>query len=239
MSIKQRKEIFLKSGNKGKVIILLHGWGMYKETWGNLFPELSKYYTIYALDLPGFGDNQDIPAKFALEEYLKFLNDFLEQNNIKKCILVGHSFGANIACLFTLTDTKKVEKLVLYSGGVTLNSKLNRPVIYREFITHILILFSVIVRWIRNKKISPNDYSKLKILYKNTHGGNEIVGKANVIHQPILLIAGRYDFLAPLSHFRKLGKLLPNSQLIIFNRSSHGAHIEEKRKFLLTLKNFI
>jgi pimeloyl-ACP methyl ester carboxylesterase len=237
--IKQRKEIFLKSGNKSTVVVFLHGWGMYKETWKNLFPELSKYYTIYALDLPGFGDNQDIPTKFILEEYVKLLNDFLEQNNIKSCVLVGHSFGANVAALFTVTHPKKVEKLVLYSGGVSLNNKLNRPMIYREFITYSLILFSVIVRWIRNKKISLHDYSKLKTLYNNTHGGNEIVGKAKLIYQPVLLIAGRYDFLAPLSSFRKLRKLLPNAQLIIFNRSSHSAHMEEKKKFLVILENFI
>jgi len=229
-------KIYIKAGNRGKVILLLHGWGVYKETWKNLFPELSKHYTIYALDLPGFGNNKEVPPKFVLDDYVIFLNEFLKQKEIKKCILIGHSFGASIASLFTLTHPKKVEKLVLYSGGLALNNTVRRQ---QGLISYSLILFSVIVRWIRNKKISLNDYVVLKNLYKNTHGKGEIVGKANLIHQPVLLIAGRYDFLARLNGFRNLKKLLPNSKLIIFNHSTHGAHREEKKKFLDTLQDFL
>lgn len=234
--MKDIDEVYIKSGNKGKVIILLHGWGVYKETWKNLFPELSKHYTVYALDLPGFGKNQDVSPKFVLNDYVTFVNDFLEEMKIKECILMGHSFGAGVASLFTLTYSKKVEKLVLYSGGLTLNNTVKRP---QRLISYSLILFSVIVRWVRNKKFSLKDYSILKNLHENTHGKGEIVGKANRIHQPVLLIAGRYDFLAPLNRYRILNKLLPDSQLVIFNRSTHGAHIEEKKKFLATLQNFL
>ena len=234
--MKNLDKINIKAGNKGKVIILLHGWGVYKETWENLFPELSKHYIIYALDLPGFGNNQNVPPKFVLDDYVIFLNEFLEQKGIKKCILIGHSFGASIASLFTLTYPKKVEKLVLYSGGLALNNTVRRQ---QRLIIYSLIIFSVIVRWVRNKKISKNDYATLKNLYKSTHGKGEIVGKASSIHQPVLLIAGRYDFLARLKGFRNLKKLLPDSKLTIFNRSSHGAHREEKKKFLNTLQDFL
>jgi proline iminopeptidase len=75
-------------------------------------------------------------------------------------------------------------------------------------------------------------------LYINTHRRSELAGKAYGIYQPVLLIAGRYDFLAPLNYFHTLHKLLPDSQLIIFNRSIHVAHIEEKKKFIATLQNF-
>ncbi len=234
--MKDLDKIYIKSGSKEKVIILLHGWGVYKETWKNLFPELSKHYTTYALDLPGFGNNQNVPPKFILDDYVTFLNEFLEQKEIKKCILIGHSFGASIASLFSLRYPKKVEKFVLYSGGLALNNTVKRP---QKIITYSLVVFSVIIRWVRNKKINLNDYSTLKNLYKNTHGRGEIVGKADEIHQPVLLIAGRYDFLAPLNRFRILNQLLSDSQLIIFNRSTHGAHIEEKKRFLATLQNFL
>jgi pimeloyl-ACP methyl ester carboxylesterase len=69
-------KIYINVGNKGETIIFLHGWGVYKETWKNLFTELSKHYTIYALDLPGFGNNQDTSSKFALEDYVKFLKAY-------------------------------------------------------------------------------------------------------------------------------------------------------------------
>ncbi|HSW97241.1 MAG TPA: alpha/beta hydrolase [Candidatus Saccharimonadales bacterium] len=228
--------IYIKAGSKEKIIVFLHGWGVYKETWKNLFPQLSNYYTLYALDLPGFGSNQDIPPKFVLDDYVKFLNDFLEQNSIHSCILVGHSFGANIAALFTVTYPEKVEKLVLYSGGLVLNTTSKKP---QQFITYSLIFFSMVTRWIKNRKLNLNDYSILKNLYKNTHGRDKAVGNKQGIHQPVLLIAGRYDFLIPLSRFRMLGKLLPTSQLVVFNHSTHGAHREEKKKFLATLQNFL
>lgn len=234
--MKKLGEIYIKAGNKEKVIILLHGWGVYKETWKNLFPELSKNYTLYALDLPGFGNNQDIPQKFVLKDYVTFLNEFLEKNDIKKCILIGHSFGASIASLFTLSYPKKVEKLVLYSGGQSLNNVVKK---HHALTTYSLIVFSIIVRWIKNKKAILNDYVVLKNLYENTHGKGEIAGKAHLIQHSVLIIAGRYDFLARLNGFQNLKKLLPDSQLVIFNHSTHGAHIEEKNKFLVTLQAFL
>ncbi len=46
---------YYRAGQRGTPIILIHGLGGSAEAWGFLLPRLHKKYTVYALDLPGFG----------------------------------------------------------------------------------------------------------------------------------------------------------------------------------------
>ncbi|HZJ18600.1 MAG TPA: alpha/beta fold hydrolase, partial [Patescibacteria group bacterium] len=44
-----------------KKIVFLHGWGQSKDTWDKQIKKLKKNYSVYSLDLPGFGKS-DCPS---------------------------------------------------------------------------------------------------------------------------------------------------------------------------------
>ena len=53
---------------------------MYKD----MIAELSKKFTTYAIDFPGFGKSDEPDSSYTVEDYAKLTLEFIEKNNIPK-----------------------------------------------------------------------------------------------------------------------------------------------------------
>jgi len=83
--------------SKQKNIIFLHGWGSNKEImkcFKNQFKDLRHVY----IDMPGFGKSGN-DYILTTEDYAKIIDKFLNDLNISKDIITGHSFGGKVATL--------------------------------------------------------------------------------------------------------------------------------------------
>lgn len=64
---------------------------------------------------------------------------------------------------------------------------------------------------------------------------NQIINNAaSISHLPITIIHGRYDMVCPVNQAFELHKALPNSKLVICNRSGHSAMEPEIAKALIS-----
>lgn len=104
---------------RGKPLIFLHGWVGSWRYWLGSMEELSPYFKTYALDLWGFGDSDKVYERFTVGDYLKLLEEFVNNLGIVKFHLVGHSLGAIVAVRFAAANPERVEKLVAVSLPVT------------------------------------------------------------------------------------------------------------------------
>lgn len=102
-------------GNKKK-ILALHGWLDNAASFCELAPKLAKQgYEVIAIDFPGHGKS-DHRAKGHFAHFIDFVLDV--QNVIKtlkweKFTLVGHSMGAAMAQMYSITNEEQVEKLIM------------------------------------------------------------------------------------------------------------------------------
>ena len=95
-------------------IVILHGWRLSGSRYGALQEIFEKKgYTVYAPDLPGFGNEKVTQDITDLQSYTSFVKKFFHDHNINKAIIIGHSFGGRIAAKFTALYPKMVEKLIL------------------------------------------------------------------------------------------------------------------------------
>ena len=97
----------------GAPLIFLHGWGLDLHTFDNLAKELSEDYSVYQIDLPGFGES-DISDSYNIEEYANYINEFCLSLAIINPIIVGHSFGGRVAMMYA--SRYDVDKLILISS---------------------------------------------------------------------------------------------------------------------------
>ncbi len=98
---------------KEKNIIFLHGWGSNKEVMKVFVPFFDDYKQVY-IDMPGFGKSPN-PYVLTTKDYAKIIDKFLNELNISKDIVVGHSFGGKVA---TLLNPKKL--VLLSSAGIVM-----------------------------------------------------------------------------------------------------------------------
>jgi hypothetical protein len=83
---------YIKSG-KGPVLVLLHTLRTQLDLFEKVVPELSKHFTVYALDYPGHGYS-DIPqTRYDAAFFTKAVEGFLEKLNLRDVTLAGVSIG--------------------------------------------------------------------------------------------------------------------------------------------------
>jgi pimeloyl-ACP methyl ester carboxylesterase len=100
---------------QGKPLLFLHGVGVSTLSYRHVLDLLATKFTVYAPDIPGFGKSSVPQTIWSYEDYAKFLNKFAADLKLQNLILVGHSFGGEIA-LRMAKKNAEISKLVLIAA---------------------------------------------------------------------------------------------------------------------------
>lgn len=90
-------EIFFTKRGNGHPIILLHGFPFHHRIWDGFAEKLSKKFKVYTPDLPGFGKSPGIKSPFTIDQVGDLIASWIEDEQIKNSILIGHSLGGYVA----------------------------------------------------------------------------------------------------------------------------------------------
>jgi esterase len=96
----------------GEPLIILHGLFGSAVNWQAIGMRLSQHWSIFALDLRNHGDSPHNPD-FSYDALSCDLKKFMEQRNIEKAILLGHSLGGKIVMTFADRFPEKAERLII------------------------------------------------------------------------------------------------------------------------------
>jgi len=102
---------YIKSG-KGPVLVLLHTLRTQLDLFEKVVPELSKHFTVYALDYPGHGYS-DIPqARYGAAFFTKAVEGFLDKLNLRDVTLAGVSIGGSLALILAAGHNPRVARVI-------------------------------------------------------------------------------------------------------------------------------
>lgn len=101
---------------RGRPVILIHGWIGSWRYWIPLMKVLSLKYSVYALDLFGFGDSSKNTAHYDLEHQVRLLTEFTQKMGIPKAAFVGHGLGAMVVIHFARKHPDKVARMLITSA---------------------------------------------------------------------------------------------------------------------------
>src|SRR5262249_5183231 len=98
---------------EGGAVVFFHGpWGL---TWGPFLDALAKGFTVYAPEHPGTTPDQPDTVQHIdnLWDLVLCYDELLEQLQVLDVALVGHSFGAMVACEVAAVRPSRVKRLAL------------------------------------------------------------------------------------------------------------------------------
>src|SRR3972149_9618178 len=86
------KDIYINVAETGDgdPLIFIHGWSNSWIGWTLLANELSPYYKLYLIDLPGFGDSDSLP-RYSLEIVNRYLSEFIDKYVPSPRAIIGAS----------------------------------------------------------------------------------------------------------------------------------------------------
>lgn len=101
---------YLREGS-GPNLLLLHTFSTEIGHFRKIIPELRKHYTVWALDLPGFGYSDFSADLVTPEGYADFVSAFIAHFEITDVTLVGESIGGTIPLVMSADEHPEIHKI--------------------------------------------------------------------------------------------------------------------------------
>ena len=99
-------------------LIMLHGLRSFAHNWDRVAEAFRDRYHVMALDQRGRGDSDwDPEANYYTKSYVSDLAGFIEQLNLKRVILAGHSMGGTNVLVYTSEHPDVVDAVVVEDMG--------------------------------------------------------------------------------------------------------------------------
>ncbi|MBQ8452103.1 MAG: alpha/beta hydrolase [Clostridia bacterium] len=235
---------FLKFGLSKSYIVFLHGWGANKNSflWTREFFE---NYSLIFVDFDGFGESPEPKFPLTVDGYANNLKTILDNYEIKKLVLVGHSFGGRVAIKFLskFQNLFPVTKLLLVdSAGIKPRRGLNYY--FKIFQYKIIKKLSQKRPELKEKldAFGSSDYKKLSPIMKETFKNivnEDLSFDAKKIQSQTILMWGKNDKETPIYMAKKLSKLINNSVLKVYENAGHFSFLDYPNDFLKIIDTLI
>lgn len=249
---------FIKKSGNGPALVLLHGWGLHGGIWTPILNQLETEFTVYNVDLPGFGYSPVYNGDYTLD----YLVDSVLSVLPEKCFLMGWSMGGLIATKIAIEHSSRVEKLVTVASSPKFVESEGwhgmKSDVLATFIEYLQEDYDgTLIRFLGVQTMgSATQKADIKMLKetvfihgqpspKALKGGLEILKDVNLIplleklKVPVLRLYGKLDALVPNKVAVDVEKYLPNSQSKIYRRSAHAPFLSESEFFIHDLQNFL
>lgn len=242
--IYKNKYVYFEKTGSGNPIILLHGWAASSTIFESITNILKTKYTIYVIDLPGFGKSEEPDKPYNLDDYVDLLYQFIIDLDIYNPILLGHSFGGRIAIKFA--SLYNVSKLILVdSAGLKQKNIIKtktKILLYKLKKKYYKITKNVIKYNDLLINSGSTDYKEASVIMKKilVNVTNEYLDKyLKDITCDTLIIWGKKDDVTPYYNAIKLKKKIKNAGLVTLEGVGHFPFIESKKTFNKILKSYL
>ncbi len=101
-----------KYGDKGQDLIVIHGLFGMSDNWSTLGRKFSKHFKVHLIDLRNHGRSPH-STEFNYEVMCEDLIEYIEDYNLKKPLVIGHSLGGKVAMKLAFTHAEILEKLLI------------------------------------------------------------------------------------------------------------------------------
>ena len=257
--------VFYECSGSGPAVMLLHGWGCNHTFWAPIAQVLSRSYTVYNFDLPGFGQSDEPMAVWGVNEYVEMLEAFVWEHcseagasagrpgagseaggALPAVSLVGHSFGGRMSILYA--SRNPVTRIALVdAAGVRPKRTLGY---YRRVYTYkfkrwlVLNVFhrpDLFEQWRAHQ--GSADYKAASVRMKPIFSkvvNQDLKEFLPAIQAPVLLFWGEKDTATPLADAQMMKRLIPSeTRLVVIPGAGHfAAFIEGKKQFADEMRAF-
>ncbi|WP_294324136.1 alpha/beta hydrolase [uncultured Chryseobacterium sp.] len=105
---------FERKGNGKETLVLLHGFMENLSIWSDMEPYLSEHFSLLKIDLPGHGQSEIVAEVQTMEMMAEEIKKVLDDQNLDKVHLLGHSMGGYISLGFAEKYPESLKSLTLF-----------------------------------------------------------------------------------------------------------------------------
>jgi pimeloyl-ACP methyl ester carboxylesterase len=250
-------------------LVLIHGFGASLDAWNDIYSALAADHSVVRLDLKGAGfSDKPGDGRYAPADQARLLLRFLRALGLRRVVLVGHSLGAGIAILATLTNTQTpaepaIEGLVLIDPAgypqrfpffirILRNPVLRvltrfesaefkaRYVLSETFAVKARVTDDRVQRYAYYLKLPGAEHALEATAHALSYGTvDEFSVQLGAIAVPTLIVWGARDPVFPVEQAAFFHRAIAGSVVSVLQESGHVPHEEQPEATLEILRRFL
>jgi pimeloyl-ACP methyl ester carboxylesterase len=176
----------------GPPVVLVHGWLSSSKIWGPLVERLAQRFTVYTLDLAGFGDSDKPISGYGIRYGSRLLYAFCAHFGLSRAAVIGHGIGGTMAVKLAADHPDVVGRLILVATPAD-EDQVDLPTMLwlRPFVLDAEYLTEEVVD--DAGRSTPAAVSKTLSVMQREVSRGRLVRQAGIIKVPVLIITGEED----------------------------------------------
>jgi pimeloyl-ACP methyl ester carboxylesterase len=246
----------------GPAVVLVHGWLSSEGIWEHLAERLAQRFTVYTLDLPGFGESDKPASGYGVRYGSRLLYAFCAHFGLTRAAILGHDVGGAMAIKLAADHPDVVGSMVLVAAPAnedqidlpTLLWIATLPVVGPVFYTLGRYLRPLRRLWMRPFVMDPEDLTEevvddvgkstpaavtktLNVTRREIARGR-LARQAGVIKVPVLAIAGEEDQIVDPQATEDWSRTV-SAEIVLLGECGHLPMLERTGEFSARVLAFL
>ena len=251
---------------EGPPLLFVHGLSGAWQNWLENLPHFARTHRVIAPDLPGFGASPLPRWRPSIRSYGQLLIDLCDALETGPVAVVGNSMGGFIAAEVSIASRPLVSKLVLVSAAGVSHARmyvapaatmarmgaamaplalryheraLRRPGLRRRILGNLFYKPGALRKELTWEFVHSGINSPGLVGAVRGLANYDIIDRLEEVDDPALIVWGRNDLVVPAADALAFHEVLPNSELVVFDRCGHLPMAERPVRFNRVLERFL
>lgn len=226
-----------RMGGKGRQsVVLVHGLTVSGNYLVPTAAELTRDFTVYIPDLPGFGRSEKPRRVLSIPELGEALKAWMDAVGLERAYLLGNSMGCHTVSVVASRYPRRVAGAILVSpvgdrGGRNtprlvaraLNDFMREPpsswaIMFRDFLKAGLRRTVLTLRQMQRSPLEP---------------------WLPQVHVPALVVGGKHDRIVPISAIGRVTAMLPQGQVAVIQEAAHVPNYTHPEQLAALVRRFV
>jgi pimeloyl-ACP methyl ester carboxylesterase len=247
----------------GPAVLLVHGWLSSSRVWEQLAGRLAQRFTVYTLDLSGFGESDKPLSGYGVRNGSRLLYAFCAHFGLTRANVIGHDLGGAMAVKLAADHPDVVGRLVVVSTPAD-EDQIDVPtMLWLATLPVIGPLFYALGRaarpvrraWVRPFVADPDDLteevvddagrstpaavSKTLSIARREIARGRLARQARIIKIPFLVAAGEEDQIVDPQSVGVWAGGLDRAEICLIDECGHMPMIERPGEFNAQILAFL
>lgn len=240
-----------------KPVLLLHGLGVYGESWWHQIQMLKQYgFNPIAPDLPGFGSTPCLTERWTVRRAAASVITGLDDRSVGQTVVCGLSMGGAVALQLAIDYPDRVSGLILINTFSALRpasvseavyflrrgvkAYLRSPGDQAELVADRVFPSEEHAEWRRRlidsiRASDPKVYKQAMIALARFDANQHLTE----INTPVLVITGACDTTIPPNVQKRMAQKIPHADYQVIDGAGHGVIIDHYQEVNRLILNFV
>jgi len=253
-------KLFYRTYGNGAPVIILHGLFGMSDNWATFGKQLAKEYEVFIPDLRNHGRSPH-SNEFDYTFLLNDLVEFIQEQNLRDIILIGHSMGGKVAMLAALSHPEIIKKLIVLD--ISPVSKTPSPEIMqiieaiktldlcgldsreeiKKQLAGIIEKRKIVEFLLKNiQRLESNTFSwkfNVASVSENLEKIADGIETETIFNKPTLFIGGEKSDYITGENIYQVFQIFPEAQIDVISNAGHWLHVDAPEELLDIVMDFI